>query len=338
MRIRIPKINGGRARQLTGAILFAPTLVVVGIFVYWFILFTLQVSVSKGYTPFNQDLTRTPDLLENYANLMMNPRWQIDLRNIFILTVGVLALSTIIGLLLAVMVHSTVRASGLFQSIFMLPYALSFVVTGVVWRWIFTPQTGVDLLLRYSGIAGAYKAMTVQELSPGWITDPTVAGDLNAALVKIFPGLGDVLSVQLGIPLAILPVIVAASWQLTGFAMAFFLAGLAGIPEEINEAASVDGARTLARFRHITLPLLRPTLFVTLVLLGHTVLKAFDLVVAMVGSGPGFSTDVPAIFVFDSMFKALSYKMGAAGSIVMFLLVGAVVIPYLVRAYGRDDS
>ena len=120
--------------------------------------------------------------------------------------------------------------------------------------------------------------------------------------------------------------------------MAFFLAGLASIPDDINEAAAMDGAGTWGTFRHITLPFLRGTILVTLVLLGHTILKAFDLVVAMVGSGPGFATDVPAIFVFDQMFRALRYNIGAAGSIVMFVLVGIIVIPYLARAYGRSNG
>ena len=338
MRIRIPKGSTSRSRHLVAAILFAPTLALVGIFVYGFILFTLQVSVSQNYTPFTQDLTPTPGLLDNYQALMANPRWQIDLRNIFILAVGVLTVSTLVGLLLAVMVHATARASGFFQSVFMLPYALSFIVTGVVWRWIFTPDAGVDQLLRYSGIASLFEAVTGQALKPGWITDPTVVGSLDKVLASVFPGLNNILHVQLGIPLALLPVVVAASWQLTGFAMAFFLAGLASIPDDINEAAAMDGAGTWGTFRHITLPFLRGTILVTLVLLGHTILKAFDLVVAMVGSGPGFATDVPAIFVFDQMFRALRYNIGAAGSIVMFVLVGIIVIPYLARAYGRSNG
>ena len=197
MRIRIPKGSTSRSRHLVAAILFAPTLALVGIFVYGFILFTLQVSVSQNYTPFTQDLTPTPGLLDNYQALMANPRWQIDLRNIFILAVGVLTVSTLVGLLLAVMVHATARASGFFQSVFMLPYALSFIVTGVVWRWIFTPDAGVDQLLRYSGIASLFEAVTGQALKPGWITDPTVVGSLDKVLASVFPGLNNILHVQL---------------------------------------------------------------------------------------------------------------------------------------------
>jgi glucose/mannose transport system permease protein len=334
---RLKRRSLGRSRRWLAAILFAPSLALVGIFVYGFILFTLRVSVSANYTPFQPDLTPTSDLLDNYRVLMATPRFQIDLRNIFILTVGVLIGATTLGLFLALLVHATARAAGFFRSVFLLPYALSFIVTGVVWRWCFTPNTGFNLLLKSSGISDLFQSLTGSPLQPDWITSPETIGNLNAVLSAVFPGPSEFLQVQLGIPVAIIPVIVAATWQLSGFAMAFFLAGLAGIPEELNEAARVDGAGGWQLFRKITLPLLRGTVVVILVLLGHTALKSFDLVYSMVGRGPGFATDVPAIFVFDQMFRALHYNIGAAASIVMLILVGVIVVPYLASTYGRAE-
>jgi glucose/mannose transport system permease protein len=130
-------------------------------------------------------------------------------------------------------------------------------------------------------------------------------------------------------------VVVAAAWQLAGFAMANFLAALGAIPEEIHEAASLDGAGTFRYHWHIVLPWLRPMIVVVLIVLGHVSLKSFDLVYAMVGQGPGFATDVPGIFVFEQTFRALRYNSGAAASVIMFLLVAAVIIPYLYRSVVR---
>lgn len=327
-----------RGRRTLAAALFAPSLVVVGIFVYGFLAFTLRVSVADSYSPLNPDLASTPKLLDNYATLLKTPRFQADLRNIVLFTVSLLVLAMLIGSGLALLVNRVVRASGLFRSIFLLPYALSFIVTGVVWRWLFTPGTGVNLLLQYSGVSAAYQAATGMPLQPGWITDPHVALSVNDVLTGLFPGTAAVLQTQLGVPMALIPVVIAATWQLAGFAMAMVLAGLGGIPEEVVEAAQVDGAGPWRQFWNITFPLLRPTIVIALVLLGHIALKSFDLFYAMVGSGPGFATDIPGIFVYDQMFRALNYNLGAAASMVMLLLVCAIVVPYLARTYAREDS
>lgn len=328
----------GRGRRTLAAVLFAPTLLIVGVFVYGFIAFTLRVSVAKAYSPLTPDLTPTKNLLDNYATLMATPRFQADLRNIIIFTVVLLVIAMVLGMVLALLVNRVVRAAGFFRSIFLLPYALSFIVTGVVWRWIFTPGTGVNLLLQYSGFADLYKSVTGEKLDPGWITDPHVAGSVNGLLTALFPGTADFLQAQLGIPIALIPVIIAAAWQLSGFAMAMVLAGLGTIPEEIVEASQVDGAGPWRSFWHVTFPLLRPTIVIALVLLGHVALKSFDLFYAMVGSGPGFATDIPGIFVYDQMFRALNYNSGAAASIVMLVLVSLIVVPYLARTYAKEDS
>jgi glucose/mannose transport system permease protein len=328
----------GRSRRTLAAVLFAPTLLIVGVFVYGFIAFTLQVSVSKSYSPLTPNLAPTQGLLDNYANLMATPRFQADLRNIIIFTIVLLIVAMVVGVALALLVNKVVKAAGFFRSIFLLPYALSFIVTGVVWRWMFTPGTGVNLLLKYSGIAQVYESVTGSKLEPGWITDPSVAWSVNDVISAMFPDAANFLQAQLGIPMALIPVIIAAAWQLSGFAMAMILAGLGAIPDEIVEASQMDGAGPWRSFWHITFPLLRPTIVIATVLLGHIALKSFDLFYAMVGSGPGFATDVPGIFVYDQMFRALNYNLGAAASIVMLVLVSVVVVPYLARTYAREES
>jgi glucose/mannose transport system permease protein len=155
------------------------------------------------------------------------------------------------------------------------------------------------------------------------------------ALEKVIPG-GDFIQVKLGIPLAIIPIVIAASWQLAGFAMANFLAALGALSPELREAASLDGASWWQYQRHIALPLLWPMMIAVGIILAHVSLKSFDLVYAMAGQGPGFATDVPGIFVFEQTFRALRWNTGAAASVVMFILVSAVVLPYLYRRIIKE--
>jgi glucose/mannose transport system permease protein len=170
----------------------------------------------------------------------------------------------------------------------------------------------------------------VGPLKPGWITDPAVVWQVNGGLEKIFPW-ADVIKTDLGIPVAMIPVVIAASWQLSGFAMAMYLAGLGTIPGEVKEAALLDGATDWQAYRDIIIPLLKPITISTMIILGHVSLKIFDLIYAMSGKGPGFATDVPGIFVYDKMFGAQQYNLGSAASIVMLLLVTIVIVPYLWR-------
>jgi glucose/mannose transport system permease protein len=128
-----------------------------------------------------------------------------------------------------------------------------------------------------------------------------------------------------------IPVVIAAAWQLSGFAMAMYLAGLGTIPQELKEAAQLDGATTWQVYRHIIIPLLTPITVSIVIILGHVSLKIFDLIFAMSGKGPGFATDVPGIFIFDKTFGAQQYNIGAAASVVMLLLVSIVIVPYLAR-------
>ena len=313
-------LTGWLHRHGFQAAVLVPSLTLVGIFVYGFIAYSIRVSLSQwqGLSP---DLALKKPVGSTYKAMFQTSRFQADLRNILVFTVLFLLLAVVIGIVLALLVHNALVARGLFRSVFLFPYALSFIVTGVVWRWIFTPSAGANLILDRLGI----------HAKPKWITDPTVVGDVSHALNSVLPG-GTFVSVKLGIPLAIVPVVIAAAWQLGGFAMANFLAALAAMPEELREAASLDGANTWQYHRHIVLPTLRPMVVVVLILLGHVSLKSFDLVYAMVGQGPGFATDVPGIFVFEQTFRALKYNTGAAASVVMLLLVAAVMIPYLYRS------
>jgi glucose/mannose transport system permease protein len=200
------------------------------------------------------------------------------------------------------------------------------VVTGVAWRWIFNPQTGLNVLVDVLGINWVLDKLGMGPFAPAWITDPRVIGDLAAVIP-----LPDAIKAQLGFPMAMLPVIIAAVWQLSGFAMAMYLSGLAAVSDEVREAASLDGASTFQLYRDIIVPLLKPITISTMIILGHVSLKIFDLVFAMSGRGPGYATEVPGIFMFDKTFKVLEYNTGAAASVVMLFLVSLVIVPYLAR-------
>jgi glucose/mannose transport system permease protein len=309
--------------------LLAPSAVAIFLFVYLFIGYTVFISLSNWRTP-TQDLSLKHPVGSTYADLFGQARFQIDLRNTLIFTVLFLVLAVGSGLALAILLDQKVPGRGFFRSLFLFPYALSFIVTGVAWSWIFNPETGVNLLFDATGINSVLAEFGVGPLKPGWITDPTVAWQLNGALGAVFPPAAD-WSLKLGIPVALIPVTIAAAWQLSGFAMATFLAGLGTISHEVREAAALDGASTRRLYQDIIIPLLKPITVSILIILGHVSLKIFDLIFAMSGKGPGFATDVPGIFVYEMIFRAQRYNLGAAASIVMLVLVSIVIVPYLVR-------
>ena len=332
-----PSARRRRFRIPAPALLLAPSFLIVSLFVYVFIAYTVGVSLSRHWRPARPDFTLSTPWYRNYHALAVSPRFQADVRNTVILTVVFVALSVVGGFVLAVLVHNALHAKGFFRGVFLLPYALSFIVTGVVWRWLFNPVTGVNLLLRYSGVSSAYQHLTGHQLRPGWVTSPTVVGNVSDLLNKILPG-GHFIQTQLGIPVALLAVALAASWQLTGFAMAMFLAGLSAVPHEVREAAMMDGASGRRYYLSVVVPMLRPIAVTTIVILTYVALKMFDLVFAMSGSGVGFSTDTPGVYVYETMYKALRPDLASAASIVMLVLVCLVVVPYLARHSKNQGS
>ncbi|WP_427170659.1 carbohydrate ABC transporter permease [Arthrobacter sp. 92] len=298
--------------------IFAPSLLVSFVFVYVFIGITAYISLSNWKIGTSPDLAVRQPLGGTYGEIVQEQRFQADIRNVVIFTIVFLLLAILGGLVSALFIHHVAVGKGLFRTVFLLPYALSFIVTGVAWRWIFAPSTGVNEILRSIGIQNP----------PGWTTDPTILGALNN------PSGTDFLKVQFGVPVALLPIIFAAAWQLVGFAMAMYLAGLASIPEEHLEAANVDGANLWQRLRFIVMPQLWPSTITCFVLLLHVALKIFDLVIAMSGSGPGFVTDVPGIYIYN--YLTSRYDKASAMAIILLLLTLVVIIPYLVRGYRKE--
>lgn len=295
-------------------LLVLPSIVAIGIFVYGFIAWTGYVSVSRwsGLIPDYHYVG--PD---NYRRLADKPRFQADIRNTIVFTALFLISATVIGFLAAALLDQKIKAEAFFRGVFLFPMAISFIVTGIAWSWLFNPSTGVNLLSRKLGYDGPV---------PAWSTDPNIL--LGFDLGKI----------EVGIPVALLPVVVAATWQLAGFTMAMYLAGIRGVPEELREAARVDGATEWEVYRRVVLPLLRPITLSVVVILGHISLKIFDLIVAMTGSGPNFTADMPAFFMFETTFRGNHFAEGAAIAMVLLFLVATLVIPYLYFSLRREPA
>jgi glucose/mannose transport system permease protein len=299
-------------------LLLLPSFIVTAIFVYFFISTTIYISFSNWRT-LKRDLTLREPIYQTYIDMFAMPRFQADLRNTVVFTLMFMTLALLLGLTLAILLDRKIFGNTIFRNMFLFPYALSFVVTGVAWRWIFNPETGINLFIDMLGINVIMAQMGMAPLHPGWITDPAN------------------LQVKLGIPLALIPVAIAATWQLSGFVMAMYLGGMATISHDIREAARIDGATEWQIYRRVIIPILKPVTISVAIILLHVSLKIFDLVFTMSGVGPGFATDVPAIFVFEMMFKATRYNLGSAASIMMLVLVGFVIVPYLASSLKQED-
>lgn len=319
-------VPAGRRRGIPetwlSPLILSPSLIAVFVFVYGFIGMTIWVSISNWRSP-ERDLSLIEPLWSTYQRLFQTTRFQIDIRNTIVFTIFFLVFSVGVGLLLAIVLDQALPARALIRNIFLFPYALSFVVTGVAWRWIFNPDAGINLLFDYLGINWLLGQFGAGPIRQSWLTNPDVLGNIPVP---------SAIKAEIGLPIALFPIIIAAVWQLSGFAMAMYLAGLGTISNDIREAASLDGASTWQTYRHIIIPLLKPITISTMVILGHISLKIFDLIFAMSGKGPGFATDVPGIFVYEQTFSATRYNLGAAASIVMLVLVSLVMIPYLTRS------
>jgi glucose/mannose transport system permease protein len=249
------------------------------------------VSAWKGLLP---DYTWVG--LDNYKNLFVDPRFHIDIRNTVMFTVVFVLGCLIIGLALAILLDQGLKGEAFFRSLFLFPMAISFIVTGVVWRWLMNPATGD----RTSGLNLIFQSLGLDSLVSSWQATP-----------------------YWGMAFIAIPAI----WQMSGYTMALYLAGLRSISEELKEAARVDGATELQIYRRVMLPQLRPVTLTALIILGHISLKVFDLIIAV--AGKQYALDVPAIYMWQTTFDGYFFGRGAAIGILLLLSVGVLVVPYL---------
>ena len=282
--------------------LVSPSILAILVFVYGFIGWTAKVSVSK-WTGLLPDYT--PVGLENYINLFHDPRFEIDIRNTVIFTVIFVVGSLVIGLGLAILLDQNIKGEGIFRSLFLFPMAISFIVTGVVWRWLMNPAMGS----RMSGLNLLFQNLGLDFLVSQWHTTP-----------------------YWGIAYIALPAI----WQMSGYTMALYLGGLRSIPVQLREAAQVDGANEFEIYRYIILPILRPVTLSAMIILGHISLKVFDLIIAV--AGKQLPLDVPAIYMWQSTFDGYFFGRGAAIGILLLISVAVLIIPYLIYTLKTEET
>lgn len=274
-------------------LLVLPSILAVAIFVYGFIGWSIRVSLSewRGLTP---DYTFVG--LNNYLALFGDPRFMVDIRNTVIFSLVFVLGSIVLGFILAVMLDQGLKGESFFRTLFLFPMAISFIVTGVVWRWLMNPAEGD----RMSGLNLLFSNLGLDFLVNRWHTTP----DWGIAAIAL-----------------------AAIWQMSGYTMALYLAGLRSIPSELREAAQIDGANEIQIYRYIVLPILAPVSLSALIILGHISLKVFDLIIAL--AGKQYQLDVPAIYMWQTTFDGLFYGRGAAIGTLLLLSVAVLIIPYI---------
>jgi glucose/mannose transport system permease protein len=276
-------------RALLPRIVLAPSFAAVLIFVYGFILFTAYLSFT--------DSKMLPSFgwvgFDNYSRLWALPHWWRALGNLAIFGSLYIVVCTALGLGLAILLDQKIRAEGVLRPIYLYPMALSFIVTGTAWKWFLDPGIGLEHTMHQWGW---------ESFSFNWIKDRTMA---------------------------IYTLVIAAVWQSSGFVMAMFLAGLRGVDNEIIKAAQIDGASSFMIYRRIIIPLMRPVFLSAFVVLAHLAIKAYDLVIALTGGGPGQATELPATFMYSYTFTRNSMGIGAASATIMLMMIASIIIPYL---------
>jgi glucose/mannose transport system permease protein len=265
-----------------------PSIIASFVYVFVFAGWTAYISLS--------DSTLLPTYnfqgLQHYASLWANKRWNIAYSNLFFFSAFYVVFAMAVGLLLAILIDQKVRFESFWRTIFLYPLAVSFIVTGTVWQWLYNPTSGFEFLMHQLGWSDFHFALVTDRKNAIWA------------------------------------IIITGIWQSSGFAMALFLAGLRSVDQDIVKAAQIDGASWFRTYRKVILPAIGPIFLAVAVVLLQFAIKTFDLAVALTNSGPGISTTFPATYVYDLMFQRGQIADGAAASVMILLALAVVLIPY----------
>ena len=269
-------------------VVLLPSVIATFLYVFVFSAWTLYISLS--------DSTLLPSYnfvgFTHYVALWQNRRWNIAYTNLFLFSGFYVVGAMLVGLTLAILIDQRVRGEAAWRTIFLYPLAVSFVVTGTVWSWLYSPTSGIEFFMHGMGWTG---------FQFSWITSRD---------------------------LAIYLVVVTAIWQSCGFAMALLLAGLRSVDQDLVKAAQIDGASVARTYWRIILPSIRPIFIAVIVVLLQFAIKTFDLVVTLTQGGPGVSTTMPANYVYDLMFQRGQIAQGAAAAIMILAALACVLVPY----------
>jgi glucose/mannose transport system permease protein len=286
--------------RLTGDDLVArtvlfPAVLISLVFVYGFILFTVYLSFT--------DSTLLPSFnwvgIQNYVRLFKLQGWHTALKNMAIFGALYLGVASIVGLLLAILIDITRASERVFRPIFLYPMAISFIVTGTAWKWFLDPGIGLEQIMHLWGWA-SFKF--------DWIKNSDFA---------------------------IYTIVIAAVWQVTGFVMVLFIAGLRAIPHSTIESAVVDGASPFRLYTQVVIPQLSASFLSVFVILGHMAIKSYDLVIALTNGGPGRSTELPSTFMYSYTFTRNQMGIGAASAVFMLIAIGIIIVPYI-RSHFKE--
>ena len=355
--------------KLTAILVISPSILLLAVFIYGFIGQTIYNSLTDwGTSPAKPALAPNVEIdfigLKNYQSLftgLLNERFRIDLINTVFFTPVFVVVCLGLGLLMAILLDQKIRGESVFRTIFLFPMALSFVVTGTVWRWLFQPNSGSNTLPTMIGLPALNFQWFIDTnilLSFSWQEIVFCVGVIILLIMLFFltstnrrrtariyilvafslaAGLfiGGSLNLPAsvaheahGLNIAVIAVVIAAAWQMSGYTMALYLAGLRGIPDELSEAARVDGCNEFQVYRYVVLPLLQPITLSAAIILGHISLKIFDLVYIMAG-GNNRQVDVPGVLMYITSFQGNNFAVGSAIAVIMLIMVAVIIIPYL---------
>jgi glucose/mannose transport system permease protein len=284
----------GVRRWWPGLLLISPSIILIAVFVYGLIAWNARVSTSDW-----RQAQKTSNFvgLDVYKELRTDERWSLDLRHLLLFTVAFIVGTLLIGGTLALLLDKGVRGEGFFRAVYLFPMAISFIASGIVWRWLMNPAPGD----RASGLNVIFDKTGLGFLANQWWQHP----DWGATALAL-----------------------PAVWALGGYIMALYLAGFRGVPEELREAARMDGASEFRVYRHVVFPHLRPVTLAALIILGHISIKVFDLIVAI--GGKQLVTEVPAVYMWVLIYDARDYAKGAAIATLLLVGISVLIVPYLI--------
>lgn len=278
-----------RLQDSVSQLVVAPSFVLTLIFVYGFVAWTAYISFSNSrMLPTYQWVG-----LEQYRKLWSMERWEVAISNLLIFSSLFILFSLVIGIALAILLDQQIRMENMLRTVFLYPMALSFIVTGTVWKWVLNPGLGIERSVREWGF---------ESFRFDWLVNPDFA---------------------------IYTLVIAGVWQASGLVMALFLAALRSVDQDIIKAAYMDGASMGRIYWGIIFPSIRPVFLSAIVVLAHLAIKSFDLVIALTNGGPGYATDLPATFMYSMTFQRNQMGIGSASAMIMLCTVMAIVVPYL---------
>lgn len=240
--------------------------------------------------------------LENFRRLLSDPQAVDSLKNTVLLTVTTVIFQTVIGLLLALALNANIKSRNFLRAIFFAPVVLTPLILAYLWQYIYSQGGVLNQVLALIGL---------EEFQQNWLGNPSIA---------------------------LWSIVGLLIWQYTGFSMVIFLSGLQGIPQELYDAAEVDGAGSLQRLLNVTIPMLAPAITVAVVLATIIHLRTFDQVLAMTFGGPGYATETLSTVLYKQAFVQGNYAYSTATALVLTMLVCAVAFVQLKVLGSREEE